>query len=133
MDVQRLQVLVVAADPAVMATVGEILSEANVGADLLHAEGPERALGFLHPANAGEETARPDAMLLDADLDDGAVAALFDRLAADPDFSRLPIVAVARDPDAAAARLAGRRIHALVGKPPTRDELLRVLSYFDEA
>jgi DNA-binding response OmpR family regulator len=132
-DVQRLQLLVVAADPEVIKSVRGILTEARVGADLLHAEDPERALEFLHPRDPLGPADGPDLVLLDTDVGSDQVTAVLDPIAADDDLVRLPVVAVSSHADTVANDIGDHRIHEIITKPPTADELLRVLSYFDEA
>src|SRR3954466_2734384 len=124
MDVQRLQVLVVAADPEIIESVRGILTEAHVGADLLHAEDSRRALEFLHPRDPLAAADGPDLVLLDTDLGSDQVTAILEPIAADDDLERLPVVAVSSHLDTVADDLGDHRIHEIIAKPPTADELL---------
>lgn len=123
----------VAADPEVIKSVRGILTDARVGADLLHAEDPDGAMGFLHPPDPLGPADGPDLVLLDTDLGSTQLRAILAPIAADDDLERIPVVAVSSHADTVAGDLGDHRIHEIIAKPPTADELLRVLSYFDEA
>src|SRR4051794_15731505 len=119
MDVQRLQVLVVAADPEVIESVRGILTQARVGADLLHAEDPDGAMEFLRPSDPPSGAHGPDLVLLDTDLGAENLTAILDPIAGDDELERLPVVAVSSHADTIANELGAHRIHEIIAKPPT--------------
>jgi response regulator RpfG family c-di-GMP phosphodiesterase len=132
MDDMRLQLLVVAADNGVQRDVQDGLQALAVGADLYPIPDAEAAMAFLRNEEPYDSAPAPDLVLLDLDMLDGAAAAVFDAVAADPNLERVAIVPLAGDIESAAASLAGRRVHEILAKPPTTDGLARVLSYLDE-
>lgn len=132
MDVQRLQVLVVGTDDGVIDAVRGILTDASMGADLVHAEDAAAARRVLFDDEV-EAVDGPDLVLIDTDTVGDPVGGLLEPLAKDGELARLPVVAMSSDPDQAAAELTEQRLHDVIAKPPQPDELLRLVWYFNEA
>lgn len=132
MHVQRLQVLVITADDRLFGEVTDALAGIAVGADLHHLPALGDALPYLSRSGAFAAANRPDLVLADIDAGAPQLGELLDAVADDAAIERVPFVPMAAADAPLDDLLDGRRVHDVLSRPPTRDELRRVLSYFDE-
>jgi CheY-like chemotaxis protein len=133
MDVQRLQVLLVAESEDDLRSVRDELAATGAAIDLHVTPDAPEASRFLRQEGIYEGAARPDLVLLDVDIPDDGARDVLSLVSDSEELEHLQIVAIlGQDPDAGLETIEGHRIHETLRRPIEGDTLRRAIAFFSE-
>lgn len=132
MDPLRLQVMLVTDDDALLDEVRSVLDGMRVGVDLHHLPDTRSAADFLERRGDFEGSADPDVLLLDHDGRGDGDVRLLDHLADHERLAGLPVVAFSGDDETAIDNLSEFRLHDVLPRPASEEDIHRVLSFLDQ-